>query len=75
MCAANPRDTDAEHNTTPATFDAIFGDVMDTAFRVERAATNAAARVAAQWGAQPCATHCFRGRSWGAVGRATVAQT
>jgi ureidoacrylate peracid hydrolase len=45
---ANAARTDAEHNATLATFYAIFGDVMDTAFLVERLTTNAAARAAAE---------------------------
>jgi ureidoacrylate peracid hydrolase len=45
---ANAARTDAEHNATLATFYAIFGDVMDTAFLIERLEANAAARVAAE---------------------------
>ena len=45
---ANAARTDAEHNATLATFYAIFGDVMDTAFLIARLEANAAARVAAE---------------------------
>ena len=45
---ANAARTDAEHNATLATFYAIFGDVMDTAFLIERLRANASARVAAE---------------------------
>ena len=45
---ANAARTDAEHNATLATFYAIFGDVMDTAFLIERLKANASARVAAE---------------------------
>jgi len=45
---ANAARTDAEHNATLATFYAIFGDVMDTAFLIERLEANASARVAAE---------------------------
>jgi ureidoacrylate peracid hydrolase len=45
---ANAARTDEEHNATLATFYAIFGDVMDTAFLIERLEANAAARVAAE---------------------------
>jgi len=45
---ANAARTDAEHNATLATFYAIFGDVMDTAFLIARLEANAAARAAAE---------------------------
>jgi ureidoacrylate peracid hydrolase len=45
---ANAARTDAEHNATLATFYAIFGDVMDTAFLIERLEANAAVRAAAE---------------------------
>ncbi|HKD74762.1 MAG TPA: isochorismatase family protein, partial [Ktedonobacterales bacterium] len=45
---ANAARTDAEHNATLATFYAIFGDVMDSAFLIARLEANAAARVAAE---------------------------
>ena len=45
---ANAARTDAEHNATLATFYAIFGDVMDTAFLIERLKANASAAVAAE---------------------------
>ena len=45
---ANAARSDAEHNATLATFYAIFGDVMDTAYVIERLEANAAARVAAE---------------------------
>jgi len=45
---ANAARTDAEHNATLATFYAIFGDVMDTAFLIERLMANASAAVAAE---------------------------
>jgi ureidoacrylate peracid hydrolase len=45
---ANAARTDAEHNATLATFYAIFGDVMDAAFLIERLEANAAARAAAE---------------------------
>jgi len=45
---ANAARSDAEHNATLASFFAIFGDVMETAFLIERLETNAALRVAAE---------------------------
>jgi ureidoacrylate peracid hydrolase len=45
---ANAARTDAEHNATLATFYAIFGDVMDTAFLIERLEANAPSRSAAE---------------------------
>jgi ureidoacrylate peracid hydrolase len=45
---ANAARTDAEHNATLASFYAIFGDVMDTAYLIERLEANAALRVAAE---------------------------
>jgi ureidoacrylate peracid hydrolase len=45
---ANAARTDAEHNATLGAFYAIFGDVMDTAFLIERLEANAARRVAAE---------------------------
>ena len=45
---ANAARTDAEHNATLGTFYAIFGDVMDTAFLIERLEANAALRAAAE---------------------------
>jgi len=45
---ANAARTDEEHNATLASFYAIFGDVMDTAFVIEHLEANAAPRVAAE---------------------------
>jgi len=45
---ANAARTDAEHNATLASFYAIFGDVMDTAFLIERLEANAARPIAAE---------------------------
>jgi ureidoacrylate peracid hydrolase len=45
---ANAARTDEEHNATLGSFYAIFGDVMDTAFLIERLEANAALRVAAE---------------------------
>jgi ureidoacrylate peracid hydrolase len=45
---ANAARTDEEHNATLGSFYAIFGDVMDTTFLIERLETNAALRVAAE---------------------------
>ena len=45
---ANAARTDEEHNATLSTFLAIFGDVMDTDFLIQRLETNAALRVAAE---------------------------
>jgi ureidoacrylate peracid hydrolase len=45
---ANAARSDAEHNATLATFYAVFGDVMDTAYAIERLAANAAAPIAAE---------------------------
>jgi ureidoacrylate peracid hydrolase len=45
---ANAARTDEEHNATLGSFYAIFGDVMDTAFLIERLEANAARRVAAE---------------------------
>jgi ureidoacrylate peracid hydrolase len=45
---ANAARTDAEHNATLASFYAIFGDVMDTDFLIERLEANSAQRVAAE---------------------------
>ena len=45
---ANAARTDEEHNATLSTFLAIFGDVMDTDFLIERLEANAALRVAAE---------------------------
>lgn len=45
---ANAARSDAEHSATLATFHAIFGAVMDTAYLIERLETNTAARVAAE---------------------------
>jgi len=45
---ANAARTDAEHNATLGTFYAIFGDVMDTAFLIERLEANAALLAAAE---------------------------
>ena len=45
---ANACRTDEEHNATLSTFLAIFGDVMDTDFLIQRLETNAALRVAAE---------------------------
>ena len=45
---ANAARSDAEHNATLATFYAVFGDVMDTAYLIERLEANAAARIAAE---------------------------
>jgi ureidoacrylate peracid hydrolase len=44
----NAARTDEEHNATLSTFLAIFGDVMDTDFLIERLEANAALRVAAE---------------------------
>jgi ureidoacrylate peracid hydrolase len=44
----NAARTDEEHNATLSTFLAIFGDVMDTEFLIQRLETNAALRVAAE---------------------------
>ncbi len=44
----NAARSDEEHITTLSTFYAIFGDVMDTAFLIERLEANAALRVAAE---------------------------
>jgi ureidoacrylate peracid hydrolase len=44
----NAARTDEEHNATLSTFLAIFGDVMDTDFLIERLEANAAQRVAAE---------------------------
>jgi ureidoacrylate peracid hydrolase len=48
MSDANAARTDEEHNATLGSFYAIFGDVMDTAFLIERLEANAALRVAAE---------------------------
>jgi ureidoacrylate peracid hydrolase len=45
---ANAARTDEEHNATLSSFLAIFGDVMDTDFLIQRLETNAALRVAAE---------------------------
>jgi ureidoacrylate peracid hydrolase len=45
---ANAARTDEEHNATLGSFYAIFGDVMDTAFLIERLEANTALRVAAE---------------------------
>jgi ureidoacrylate peracid hydrolase len=45
---ANAARTDEEHNATLGSFYAIFGDVMDTTFLIERLETNASLRVAAE---------------------------
>jgi ureidoacrylate peracid hydrolase len=45
---ANAARTDEEHNATLSTFYAIFGDVMDTDFVIQRLEANAAVRVAAE---------------------------
>jgi ureidoacrylate peracid hydrolase len=45
---ANAARTDAEHNATLGSFYAIFGDVMDTDFLIERLEANAGRRVAAE---------------------------
>jgi len=45
---ANAARTDEEHNATLSTFLAIFGDVMDTDFLIQRLETNAALQVAAE---------------------------
>jgi ureidoacrylate peracid hydrolase len=45
---ANAARSDAEHNATLATFYAVFGDVMDTAYLIERLEANAAALIAAE---------------------------
>jgi ureidoacrylate peracid hydrolase len=45
---ANAARTDEEHNATLSTFYAIFGDVMDTDFLIQRLEANAALRVAAE---------------------------
>ena len=45
---ANAARTDEEHNATLSTFLAIFGDVMDTDFLIQRLDSNAALRVAAE---------------------------
>jgi ureidoacrylate peracid hydrolase len=45
---ANAARSDEEHEATLATFYAIFGDVMDTAYLIERLEANAALRVAAE---------------------------
>jgi ureidoacrylate peracid hydrolase len=45
---ANAARTDEEHNATLSTFLAIFGDVMDTDFAIQRLETNAALQVAAE---------------------------
>ena len=44
----NAARSDEEHNATLSTFYAIFGDVMDTGFLIERLQANAALRVAAE---------------------------
>src|SRR5262245_16673433 len=44
---ANAARSDAEHNATLAIFYAIFGDVMDTSYLIERLEANAASRIAA----------------------------
>jgi ureidoacrylate peracid hydrolase len=44
---ANAARSDTEHNATLAIFYAIFGDVMDTSYLIERLEANAAARIAA----------------------------
>ena len=44
----NAARTDEEHNATLSTFYAIFGDVMDTNFLIERLEANAELRVAAE---------------------------
>ena len=44
----NAARTDEEHNATLSTFLAIFGDVMDTDYLIERLDANAALRVAAE---------------------------
>jgi len=44
----NAARTDEEHNATLSTFLAIFGDVMDTDFLIQRLEANAALRVAAE---------------------------
>jgi ureidoacrylate peracid hydrolase len=45
---ANAARTDEEHNATLGSFYAIFDDVMDTAFLIERLEANTALRVAAE---------------------------
>ena len=45
---ANAANSDAEHNASLVNFYVAFGDVMDTAYLIERLAANAAARVAAE---------------------------
>jgi ureidoacrylate peracid hydrolase len=45
---ANAARSDAEHNATLASFYAIFGDVMDTAYVIDRLEANAALRPAAE---------------------------
>jgi ureidoacrylate peracid hydrolase len=45
---ANAARSDEEHNATLGSFYAIFGDVLDTAFLIERLDANAALRVAAE---------------------------
>jgi ureidoacrylate peracid hydrolase len=45
---ANAARSDAEHSATLATFYAIFGDVMDTSYVIDRLDANAAARIAAE---------------------------
>jgi ureidoacrylate peracid hydrolase len=45
---ANAARTDEEHNATLGSFYAIFGDVMDTAFAIERLEANTALRIAAE---------------------------
>jgi ureidoacrylate peracid hydrolase len=44
---ANAARSDDEHNATLAIFYAIFGDVMDTSYLIERLEANAASRIAA----------------------------
>lgn len=45
---ANAARSDEEHAATLATFYAIFGDVMDTSYIIERLEANTAARIAAE---------------------------
>ena len=45
---ANAANSDEEHNASLVNFYVAFGDVMDTAYLIERLETNAAARIAAE---------------------------
>jgi ureidoacrylate peracid hydrolase len=45
---ANAARSDEEHSATLAAFYAIFGDVMETGYLIERLEANAALRVAAE---------------------------